>query len=269
MSARSSESPQRKTNNAAAAAGAVFQIPATMVEPQFPDVEEELKKWRLGDAKRDSKARALARRESCANLRDALSASNYTGGATGATGYRADAIRLSAAQDQARLNRFIALHAPVSLHEKQLTNFEVRRLMQRTKGKPAYAQAATGDDQDDHDEQQQNKPDDVEQQVQQQQARSSSKPLRVSRKPAVLREMNEQCITRKGAELNQIIREAARDRAAQMPLPPKRDRTAAASSSPSAYDAALAKAGDEAGKAAIGKELRQWYHSLGLSPPKK
>lgn len=295
-SSKSSSSPSRR----AAARDAVFQI-SVHVEPQLPDVEEELKKWRLGDATRDAKQRALSRHQSRANLAADLAAKNYgAGDASSGTlaSLRVDTIRLSAAPDQQQLNRFVALHTPPSLHEKQLTNFEVRRLIQRTRGRPAYVVESTSallpDENDGGGEISLLSPSRrrasrvaLEEAFQQQDeaeknaiaaavavGSQSSTPRpskegkqRESKKPAVLEGLGEKLMARAGNQLNQMIREAARARSDKMPLPGATDRShkqSAGGSKPSSPG--LRKASPAAGK---GAGLRHWYHSLGLEPPAK
>lgn len=283
MSASNTASSSNVVGGRSAARDKVFQIAATTVEPQLPDVAAEIRKWRLGDAALDAQQRALVRHQSRASLAAALAAANYDGSAdASAATLRVDTIRLSAAPDQVQLNRFVALHTPASLHQKQLTNFEVRRLAQRTKAKPprfiratmggggpsstsplrgaAEDAAGTGDRDDAHFCADPHAGD--EQRSSSSNAPSDSKNGgRESRKPEALAGLNEQMLSRKAAELQQMIRERARERAKEMPLPPRDGAIPATTTS--------ARDSKPSPSRARPTSLQQWYHRLGLEPPKR
>ena len=234
----------------------MFHVPATMIEPQLPEIEEELMRWKVGDAMLD--ARSRAQRHSIVRSR-----SGMPSGASRAV----DTIRLSVAPDQLAITSFMALRLPTSLHEKQVTNFEVRRLMQRAKGRrlvvSAESESASG-------------PEPNSGVVAGSGAEGSARGARVASSTAdghrggsgdaanderdgadsaeppsatshVLSGMDAQVLQRKGAELTFMIRDAARERAVKMPLP---DRQEGRSAAAAAVDGR--------------KDIQRWYHRLGL-----
>lgn len=319
----------------------VHQIPAVTPEKQFPEIDEEIKNWKIGYAikkrqqhqlnmgnspplfegshishQQDSENTSLAfdRRKSAVNMlaaqlsRNSVAANNNNNNNTAASGGAMttmmmvgmiDTIRLSRAPDQVEISQFMNLNLPTSMQDRQVTNFEVRRLMQRSrakKGSSLLRMTVSQDDDDDgevnkndydqhqhhHQQQQQHadqnqrrrfsqEQDEKERKKRQQEilfGANSEKDEKKKRYSIVtkLEVMDSHVLYRKGHELNQMIRDAARARAKIFPLY-QQDQQDRASSSLNQQSQRVQQSHRHHHHHAPPSDIQVWYHRLGMDPP--
>lgn len=244
-----------------------FHIPGVTVEQQFDDIEKELQTWRVGDAMLDARARAAKRfganavavrtrqlqlQQQFSSRTDAnsIDKNNRDGGdddvddlstsLAALASNTIDTIRLSKARDQRAIQMFLAQHLPTSLRQKQVTNFEVRRLMQRTRNNNCNngaigaieleqrQQHRDGNDYNKFDDGTNNNNNNNSNNSTAASATSTTTRTAVitssSPTSTILAGIDRQVLARKSLELYQFVRESAQERARLMPLPPSERR---------------------------------------------
>jgi hypothetical protein len=288
----------------------VFQVAAVKPELQFPEIEHELNNWKVGELARrkkendDSPTSKLLLHAAAMNSSRRKSAAAAVGQKLFADKEKErkemllsfgaiDTIRLNRAPDQVEINHFVQLHLPESMQERQVTNFEVRRMMQRSKAKTKRNHNDTIEDKNENEEaltQQQNigninnnkrgiliqfkSPTELEN-------AHASKSTSILTK---LSSIDSNVLQRKGHELQQMIREASRSRSEQFPLPAisvekrklRRMLTKhqnEESTSPINDRRSLQKEDEERKLKRLeeqkSRDIQLWYHRLGMEPPKK
>lgn len=126
----------------------VYQIPAVTPEQQFPEITQELENWKVGYLvkRRNGDTSLMSENTSLAfdrrkrmfsstrgenNNNNNVDDENNNNTTTGA-GF-VDTIRMGRSRDQVHLSQFMHLNLPATMHDRQVTNFEVRRMMQRSR----------------------------------------------------------------------------------------------------------------------------------------
>lgn len=288
-----------------------IQIPAVLPEKQFPEIADEIANWKIGYLvkRRNGDGSVMADNTSLAfdRRKRMPTTGNNVDGNDGAAGGFVDTIRMGRPRiDQVQISQFMHFNLPASMHDRQVTNFEVRRMMQRSRAKKGSSlffgsHDLMNEDDDDVDdvgdgnaEQQQNhgipdedsshNPKENDQEAYKRKirreilyGRRKTSPTNAGSSPSPsspsaisiitkLSVMDPQVVHRKGKELTEMIQDAARAKAAKIPFPNDVDSADSSQKHASREGHHHHHHHRQHEKPSA---IQVWYHRLGMELPSK